>query len=52
MLKILIIIFFGILAMIDIIAILEPTIKRYLEAKEKSKKRKAFGKKMKKLEIK
>lgn len=52
MLKVLIIIFFCILAIIDIIAITGPKIKKHLEAKKIKQKRKEFGERMKKLEIK
>lgn len=48
MLKILIIIFLSILAALYII----PKVKRNLELKERLRKRKAFGEKMKRLEIK
>lgn len=48
MLKIFIIIFLCIIVIIDIV----PKVKRYLEMKEKMKKRKTFGEKMKQLEIK
>ncbi len=52
MFKGLIIVFLLILALIDLVAIFKPDIKRYIEDKKRAKRRKAFGKKMKNLEIK
>lgn len=52
MLKILIIIFISIFAIIDIIAIVYPSIKKRVEEKKRQKRQAAFREKMKRLEIK
>lgn len=52
MLKILIIIFISIFAIIDIIAIVYPSIKKCVEEKKRLKRQAAFREKMKRLEIK
>lgn len=52
MLKILIIIFISIFAIIDIIAIVYPSIKKRVEKKKRLKRQAAFREKMKELEIK
>ncbi len=52
MFKGLIIVFLLILALIDLVVIFKPDIKRCIEDKKRAKRRKVFGKKMKKLEIK
>jgi len=52
MLKVLIIVFISIFAVIDIIAIIGPAVRKYLDKKNKLKRRKAFAEKMKELEIK
>ena len=52
MLKILTIIFISIFAVIDIIAIVHPSIKKHIEENKRLKRQIAFREKMKKLEIK
>lgn len=52
MLKKLIIIFISIFAIIDLIIVLAPRIKKWIEKCKRKKRQKAFGRKMKDLEIK
>lgn len=52
MLKKLIIIFLSIFAVIDLIIVLTPRIKKWIERRQRKKRQKAFGRKMKDLEIK
>lgn len=52
MLKKLIIIFISIFAIIDLIIVFAPRIKKWIEKCKRKKRQKAFGRKMKDLEIK
>lgn len=52
MLKKLIIIFISIFALIDLIIIIAPRIKKWVQKLKRKKRQKAFGRKMKDLEIK